>query len=286
MDVRQFWDINDLDKTRQNFEALLKDAMANDQQETVACALTQLARIDNKQNRFSQAQEKLASAVKLAPKDAIAPSVHIALEQGRLYRNQGDINAAKKSFQYAFATARDAKNLDYLMIDALHMLAMDEKPQAALKLVEQAQELVKHGSAQARAWLGPLMNNLAWTFFDAGQYDDAISCFERDTAIRLELGAIDERKIADWNRAHVMRIAGKHDEALAVLKMLETEAGENGFGIAFVYEELAELAELKNDARKASDYAAKSLSAHNAVGELEKNEPEKFKRLTALANFA
>ena len=40
-------------------------------------------------------------------------------------------------------------------------------------------------SAAAAYWLGPLLNNLGWEYFDAGEHEQALDAFERALEVRL-----------------------------------------------------------------------------------------------------
>ena len=111
-----------------------------------------------------------------------------------------------------------------------------------------------------------------------------LDCFRRDSALRAELSATHERQIADWSAGFVLRKAGRLDEAEDVQAALEVEVGEFGAGIAFVFEELAELTAARGDRPAARSYAEKALAAHRADGDFEAREPEKFARLAALQN--
>jgi tetratricopeptide (TPR) repeat protein len=40
-------------------------------------------------------------------------------------------------------------------------------------------------SAAAAYWLGPLLNNLGWEYFEAGEHEQALDVFERALEVRL-----------------------------------------------------------------------------------------------------
>lgn len=283
MKLGQLWDFNDLAATRQRFIERLKAAQSANLAEEAACVLTQLARIDGLEGAFEEAEAKISRARDIAPNDSDEAAVRIALEAGRFARDQGDADGAERAFQVAADRARDA-GLDALALDSLHMQAIAAPPERAMQLAEEARAIISRGHPGLRGWLGPILNNLGWTLSDAGCYDDALDCFRRDSALRAEIGATFERQIADWNAGFVLRKAGRLEEAKNVQSALEIEVGESGAGIAFVYEELSELAEAQGDRSTSRRYAQKALAAHRADGVSEAQEPEKFARLTALQN--
>ncbi len=63
-------------------------------------------------------------------------------------------------------------------------------------------------------WLGPLLNNLGWEFHGAGEYAQALDCFQRALEVRERYpenpGAI---QIAKEAVAEALRALGREDEA-------------------------------------------------------------------------
>ncbi|KAE9624747.1 hypothetical protein [Parasedimentitalea maritima] len=285
MKFEHLWDFNDLPATRQRLSERFEVVRATDQLEEAACILTQLARIDGLEGAFAVAEAKLAIACDLATNQSGEAAVRIALETGRLARDQGDVDRAERSFQLAARQAR-VSGLYTLALDALHMQAIAASPERAMQLADDAQSLIDCGDPGLRGWLGPILNNLGWTMFDAHRYEDALNCFRRDALLRAELGATVERQIADWNAGFVLRKAGRLEEAEATQAALESEVGESGTGIAFVFEERAELSAARGDWPAARRYAEKALVAHRGDGISNAEEPEKFARLAALQNDA
>jgi len=87
-------------------------------------------------------------------------------------------------FEAAFAHACDSGE-QYLAGDAAHMCAlavsedragMEEWTQRGLGLAEQ--------EPAAAYWAGPLLNNLGWAYFDAGEHERALELFERALEVR------------------------------------------------------------------------------------------------------
>jgi hypothetical protein len=62
-------------------------------------------------------------------------------------------------------------------------------------------------SEAAAYWLGPLLNNLGWEYFDAGEHEEALALFERALEVRLRdpgnPGAIEHAReaVAEAQRA-------------------------------------------------------------------------------------
>lgn len=285
MKLAALWDFHDLEATRSRFTERLAAARSSGDLDAVACVLTQIARIDGLQGSTEDAHAKLNEAARLATSQSGEAAVRIALETGRLARDEGNAKEAARLFQHAIDRAKNLQ-LNELAVDALHMLAIVAPPERALELANEAQSLVEAGGEELRGWLGPILNNAGWSLFDSGRYDEAVSCFKRDAALRNTIGATAERQIADWNAAFTLRAAGKLDEAEQIQHDLESEIGAQGDGVAYVFEELAELADAKGEVDKAAAYAQKALQAHGAAGIDKDVNAEKLDRLNTLVKAA
>jgi tetratricopeptide (TPR) repeat protein len=178
--LRPLWDFYDLDATEQRLGVQL-DAELDDPGR--AEVLTQLARVEGLRDDFDACDRLLEQAEALAGSSAVA-TVRIDLERGRKLRSSGDPEGALPLFEAAFARARDSGE-HYLAGDAAHMCAlavsddraaMEEWTQRGLELGEQ--------EPVAAYWAGPLLNNLGWAYFDAGEHEHALELFERALEVR------------------------------------------------------------------------------------------------------
>ena len=109
--------------------------------------------------------------------------IRVDLERGRLRRSSGDKEAALPLFVEAWEAARAAGE-DWLAADAAHMCALAAPDRDGF--VDWTQRGIELGeSSEAAAyWLGPLLNNLGWEHFDAGEHEQALAAFERALAAR------------------------------------------------------------------------------------------------------
>jgi tetratricopeptide (TPR) repeat protein len=98
----------------------------------------------------------------------------------------------------------------------------------------------KSRDPKARGWLGPLYNNLGWTYHDKGELDKALALFEKGVAFRAERGQSKELRIARWTVGRALRSLGRIDEALAIQRALAKEHEAAGSSDGFVFEEIAE----------------------------------------------
>jgi tetratricopeptide (TPR) repeat protein len=188
--LRPLWDFDDLDATEARFRALRAEAV------------TQLARVEGLRGRFEAGDRLLDEVAEQDPRVRI----RVDLERGRLRRSSGDKYAALPLFESAFATALDAGE-EWLAADAAHMCALAAPDRNGfIAWTNRGIELAETSEAAAY-WLGPLLNNLGWEHFGAGEHQQALEVFERalevrerdpdnTAAIELARGAVEEARRA------------------------------------------------------------------------------------------
>ena len=166
--LREYWDFDDLDLTEARFRALRAEA------------LTQLARVEGLRENFDAGDRLLDEA---AVEEHPRVRIRIDLERGRLRRSSGDREAALPLFEAAYAAARAAGE-DWLAADAAHMCALAAPERDGFVSWTQTGIELAESSEAAAYWLGPLLNNLGWEHFDAGEHEQALEAFERALAAR------------------------------------------------------------------------------------------------------
>jgi tetratricopeptide (TPR) repeat protein len=173
--LRPLWNFEDLDATEQRFHAHLAEASDDAARAEV---LTQLARIEGLRSDFDACERLLQEAEGLAAA-ATALKVRIDLERGRKLRSSGDPAAALPLFEAAFRSACNVGEY-YFAGDAAHMcaLAVSEDRAAMEEWTQRGLELGQR-EPDASYWMGPLLNNLGWAYFDADEYEHALELFER-----------------------------------------------------------------------------------------------------------
>lgn len=241
-------------------------------------ARTQLARALGLAGRYDEAREVAQSALDAAPDARVRAAAR--LELGRIARSSGDASKGLPDFTEAFNVSASAGE-DDIAADAAHMLAI-VAPEAeaiqwglrGIRLAEQS------GMARAKAMLGPLHNNLGWTYFERGEHQAALAQFARAQIVREQHGSPRSLHIAKWCVARTLRALNRLDEALAILNALAaTELGEAD---GFVHEELGEclLAQTKDD--EAQPHFQKAWALLGEPGDLD-HEPARKERLRSLA---
>jgi tetratricopeptide (TPR) repeat protein len=173
--LRPLWDFDDLDATEERFRKQLEEESDDAGRAEV---VTQLARVEGLRGNFDACERQLQEAEALAGQEA-AVRVRIDLERGRKLRSSGDPAAALPLFEAAFGSACTSGDY-YLAGDAAHMcaLAVSEDRVAMVEWTQRGLELGERETAAAY-WAGPLLNNLGWSYFDAGEHERALDLFER-----------------------------------------------------------------------------------------------------------
>ena len=172
--LRGLWDFSDLDASEERLRAQLG---AEDTDEGRAEVLTQLARVEGLRDRFDEGERLLVEAESLAGHSAVARA-RVDLERGRLRRSGGDPDAARPLFESAFATALDDGRY-FIAADAAHMVALVAPGRDGfVEWTSRGIELAEQHEAAAY-WRGPLLNNLGWKQYEAGEYDTALETFRR-----------------------------------------------------------------------------------------------------------
>jgi tetratricopeptide (TPR) repeat protein len=191
--LRPLWDFDDLDATEARFRALRAEA------------LTQLARVEGLRDRFEEGDRLLDDIVE----EDTRVRIRVDLERGRLRRSSGDKEAALPLFESAYATALGARE-DWLAADAAHMCALAAPDRDGFIAWTNRGIKLAETSEAAAYWLGPLLNNLGWEHFDAGEHEQALEVFERALEVReRDPERVAEIEVAREAVAEALRALGR-----------------------------------------------------------------------------
>lgn len=282
-DFDKLWDYRKPEETEKKFRELLAKASAKDNIEYYLQLLTQLARTQSLQMKFEEAHTILDDVESQLKTEMIVPRIRYNLERGRTYNSAGQKDKAVHYFLDAYHLGME-NNEDFYTIDAAHMLGIAEKPADALNWNEIAIELIeKTSDERAKNWLGSLLNNTGWTYFDKGDYETAMEYFQKNVVYHTERNHPTQLRIAKWCVARTLRAQNKIDEALKMqIDLLEsvgaTEAND-GYGM----EELGELYLLKNDIENSKKYFKEAYSLLSQDKWLAANEKERLDRIKKLS---
>ena len=238
-ELEALWDFDDPAGSEKRFRALVERAEATGDP-ILAEALTQLARAQGLQRRFTDADRAMDEAEAALRPDDRRGRIRIELERGRVANTAERPGRGAASFRAAWDLARDA-NEDALAVDAAHMLGIVEPPDTAWTWNERAMELARTSpDAAARRWVGSLANNMGWARHEAGAYDEALELFTLALAERERQDDPGRTRVARWCVARCLRSLGRTEEALAEQQALAAELEAVGETDEFVTEEIAE----------------------------------------------
>lgn len=280
-DFDKLWNYGDPAATETKFKELLL-ANGHEKPAYTLQLQTQIARTYSLRGLFNQAHETLDMVGKQLPITADLSTVRYHLERGRTFNSAGKKEDAKKYFELAKTIAANLNN-DYYLIDAMHMLAIVAPDDEAI--VTQQQAIIKAEESKddlAKTWLGPLYNNLGWSYFDKSEYEKALSIFLRSLQWRESRNSAPEIFIAKWCIARTLRALNRIDDAIKVQLALFEEATTTGKQDGYMHEELGELFLLKSDNLK---YPFHFEKAYELLVSDRYVQPERLERIKKLAGI-
>ena len=239
-DFDKLWDYDHPDVSEKKFRDILPAALDSRDLSYFSQLLTQIARAEGLQRKFENAHKTLDRVDKAMLKINDRTRIRYLLERGRVYNSSGKPDSAKPLFQEAYDLSALLKE-DFYAVDAAHMMAIVEEPEKQMEWNLKALDIAENSKDdRARNWRASLSNNTGWTYFNQGNYEEALYMFEKALQLREEQGNPDNIKIAKWCVAKALRMKGHIDEAMEIQQALFQDYQSAGRKSGFVYEEIAE----------------------------------------------
>ena len=277
--LRPLWDFDDLDATERRFHEQLE---LEESDAGRAEVMTQLARVAGLRGDFEEGDRLLDEARTHGRENAVAQT-YIDLERGRLRRSSGDAAAALPLFESAFAEALRA-NQYFVAVDAAHMAALAAADREGfLAWTQRGIDLAEEREG-ASYWLGPLLNNLGWEYYEAADYALALDAFERALRARerdpANASAIE---IARYAVGKTLRALGRAQEAIPLLEQAVAWAEREGRPDGWFHEELAEEYATAGRPEDAREHARRAISLLEAQDPSFADAAPRRARLASLA---
>jgi len=232
--LRQLWDFDDLDASEERFQALLGGETGSGRAEV----LTQLARVEGLRGDFEAGAQLIEEAETLAGGSGVARAC-IDLERGRLRRSSGNLEAARPLFESAYAVAFEAGEY-FIAADAAHMAALAAPDRDGFVAWTRRGIDVAEEHGEAGYWLGPLLNNLGWEHYEAGELEGAHDAFERALLAREQDPAnASAIALARYGAGKALRALDRSAEAVPLLEAAVGWADSEGTPDGWFHEELA-----------------------------------------------
>jgi tetratricopeptide (TPR) repeat protein len=279
--LRPLWDFDDLEASEQRFRELLAEEKDDGARAEI---LTQLARVEGLRDEFEQGEQLLRQAEALSAASARA-RVRIDLERGRLLRSGGDPAAALPLFESAVERASELDER-FIAADATHMAAIAAPTrEARLAWTVRGIELSESGDGSGSYWLGPLLNNLGWDQYEAGDHEDALGTFERALAARERDPANRQAiAIAHYAVAKALQALARHEQALTELERADGVWKKSGGAPdGWFHEAFAESFGALGRASDAREHAVLALSLLPEADSSFEGDDERRARLAQLA---
>jgi tetratricopeptide (TPR) repeat protein len=277
--LRPLWDFGDLDVTD---ERLREQLTREDSDAGRAEVLTQLARIHGLRGDFEAGDDLIDDATLLAGSSTVARA-RIDLERGRLRRSSGDRESALPLFESAFAVALEAEQ-EFVAADAAHMAALAAPDRDGFVAWTERGVALAEENAAASYWLGPLLNNLGWEYYEAGEYGQALGAFERALAARERTPENPEPiALARYAVGKALRALGRSEEAIPLLEQAVAWAEGVRHADGWYHEELAEEYAAAGRLDDARTHAERAITLLQADDPSFAEDVERRARLEALA---
>jgi tetratricopeptide (TPR) repeat protein len=281
-DIDSLWAWDDPAESERRFGALLAPARSTRDACYLGQLLTQLARTQGLQGRFEEAHRTLDEAQQVSAGDPLV-RVRYLLERGRVFNSSGRPDEARPLFLEALRLAAE-RSEEFYAADAAHMLGIVGPPEQQLAWSLRALEIAERSAdARTRTWLGPLYNNVGWTYHDLGRHAEALGYFQKGLAYRQEAGESRETRVAAWTVGRALRSLGRHQEALAVQRVNLRNAEVAGHAPGFIEEEIAECLRALGNAKEARPHFVRAYESLSSDAWLSEHEPERLARLKRLA---
>lgn len=240
-DFMLLWDYNNPAETQKKFLEISEKYRNLKDKGRYIELLTQIARTNSLQKKFDEAHKILDEANILLTDEYNTAKIRYYLERGRTYNSSGEYKKAEECFHNAYKISTE-NNEDDLAIDAAHMLGILYKSEESLKWNIRAIEMAENSKDEnAKRWLGSLYNNTGWTYFDMGDYENALQLFEKNAIYHKEKKSKKELIIAIYCTARTIRAIGRVNEALETMLKLVKQNEE--FGLSedgYIYKEIGE----------------------------------------------
>jgi len=276
--LRPLWDFDDLDETERRLRAQLE---AEESEDGRAEVVTQLARVEGLRGDFERAGALVDDAAAHAESDVARARVDV--ERGRIRRSSGDRDAARPLFESAYTGALAAGQF-FMAADAAHMVALVAPDHDGFVDWTNRGIALADTQEDASYWLGPLLNNLGWEHYEAGEYALALDAFERALAAREREPEKEAAiEIARYAVGKTLRALERADEAIPLLETAVAWAARVDRPDGWFHQELAEeyaAVGRSDDAREQARLAIPLLEADDPSFA---DDEERRTRLAALA---
>ena len=181
------------------------------------------------------------AAILTSESDPMGWSRYLSVK-GRFEWKEDDLDTAHQTFEQMY-TYCNTNALWGRAVDAANMLAIvSSSPAEQIEWSRRGIEAAE--AADSETLLGPLWNNLAVTYFDQGQFDQALDCFTKAREFHWKHGGEVQKLFADYHVGMTYRALGQLDISAQWLRpvLAWAERLENHSATGQALEDLGEIA--------------------------------------------
>jgi tetratricopeptide (TPR) repeat protein len=237
-DFDKLWTFNNPAATEAKFKECIESARKSGDTSYYLQLLTQIARAQGLQDKFSEAHATLDDVEKQLRGEFKVARIRYLLERGRVFNSSNHPDRAKPLFNEAWETA-NAANETRFAADALHMIGIVE-PEPADKVkrnIALLEYIEKHPSE--RRWLDAVYNNLGEAYLATKDYQHALDSFQKLVALSRELGQ-EPWIYTQKDVSKCLRLLGRNEDALKVIQPVFDTLQKKGEADGWISGELGE----------------------------------------------
>ena len=229
-------------------------------------ALSQIARLHLKMQKKEKGREFLVMAKERASEsDAMGWSRYLGV-RGRYEWLEEDLPSAYATFtaMYQFC---ESNKLWGRAVDAANMLAIvSETPAEQIEWSKKGIDAAE--ATDNEQLLGPLWNNLAGTYYDMKDFENALECYINSREYHWRFSGETGKLFADYHIGMTYRLLGRYEQASQWLRpvLAWAERLGNASAVGQAAEDLGEIALVKGDKTKALEYFEMAKSAYKKAG--------------------
>ena len=199
------------DEAREIYLRAAETAGAEQNNSVLTEAYARIARTYLISEKKEQGRAWLEKAARIAsPEEPSGWSRYLGV-RGRFEWKDEDLKTAAATFKEMYDYCSGRKMHDRA-IDAAHMVAIvgtpEEQIEWGMKGISEAEQ------SNATNWLGPLWNNLAWTYETGGDFEKTLEAYLKARENHWKYGDEMNKLISDWAVGHAHRLLGNYDSAM------------------------------------------------------------------------
>ncbi|MFQ5868551.1 MAG: tetratricopeptide repeat protein [Candidatus Zixiibacteriota bacterium] len=248
-------------------------------------ALSQVARGYLAQDKKEEGRPWLQKAKALAsPRQPEGWSRYLGV-RGRFEWKDDELKAATVTFKemYDYCLKNE---LHTRAVDAAHMVAITAGHEEQIVWARKGIEAVEAGNIDG--WLGPLWNNLGWTYDEMGQFQESLEALTKAREYHYKVGDEHAKLVADWSVGHAYRKLGELDAALEWLRPVLARAEkryaadrnpDTAEWVGHSCKELGEIAVAQGKLEEGLKYLERARD-ELTVAKMPEWDPEGFKKLS------